>query len=296
MSQTKTFKISIPVESDGFVGRACNAPECKQYFKIYGPDHAGTLHCPYCGNEYSRDSLFTTEQLEYAKKAAMEEARVYVIEEFHNILKQATRGSKFITYKPGRRPLRRSVRPNYTERQVDTELKCADCGTKFQVYGIFGYCPGCNCENLQIYDANWAIIKRDLVAADDKNRLLRYAYGDLVSTFEMFCARKARQITPETGNFQVLFDARKFFKQHADTDILANISNDDLLALRRVFQKRHVCIHAGGEITDRYIKMIPEDQSLLGTQVALSVQELDDGANAMRLALGNLVKSIERPG
>lgn len=226
----------------------------------------------------------------------MEEARVYVIEEVQNMLKQATRGSKYITYKPGRRPRRRSVRLDYTERQVDTELNCASCETKFQVYGIFGYCPGCNCQNIQIYDANFAIIKRNLVGAEDENRQLRHAYCDLVSTFEVFCTRKARQITLETGNFQMLFDAVKFFKRHAKTDILANVLNDDLLALRRVFRNRHVCIHAGGEITKRYIKMIPEDQNLLGTRVALSVQELDDGANTMRLTLGNLVKSIERPG
>ena len=68
------------------------------------------------------------------------------------------------------------------------------------------------------------------------------------------------------------------------------------MALRRVFQKRHVCIHAGGEITDHYVKMIPEDSKLLGTQVVLTVEELDTAATAMRIALGELVKSIERPG
>ena len=78
--------------------------------------------------------------------------------------------------------------------------------------------------------------------------------------------------------------------------MLANVSGTDLLALRRVFQKRHVCIHAGGEITDRYVRMIPEDLNLLGTQVVLSADELDTAATAMRIALGELVKSIEAPG
>ncbi len=36
MSQYVTFNIAIPTDADGFVGRACDAPGCKQYFKIYG--------------------------------------------------------------------------------------------------------------------------------------------------------------------------------------------------------------------------------------------------------------------
>lgn len=292
----KTFKIAIPTDADGFVGRACDAPDCRQYFKIYVPDHGDYLHCPYCGVRFSRNSLFTSPQLKYAKEAAIEEARIYAIDEIQKMFNKAFRGSKNITYKPGRPPRKRTVRPHYVERDVDTEFECAECSIRFQVYGIFGYCPGCSCENLQIYDANWANIKRKLDTAPDKDRQLRHAYGDLVSTFEVFCNRKAKRVSQENGSFQVLFDARKYFKTHAGVDMLANITGDDLLALRRVFQKRHVCIHAGGEITDRYVKMIPEDSKLLGTQVVLTVEELDTAATAMRIALGELVKSIELPG
>lgn len=296
MSRYKTFTIRIPTDARGFVGRACDAPGCKQYFKIYVPDHGDYLHCPYCGARFSRNSLFTSPQLKYAREAAIEEARVYAISEIQKMFKDAFRGSKNVAYEPGPSPRKHTVHPNYVEREVDTEFECAECSTRFQVYGIFGYCPGCCCENLQIYDANWANIKRKLDTEPDKDRQLRHAYGDLVSTFEVFCNRKAKRFGPEQGNFQVLFDARKYFKAHAGVDILANISNDALLALRRVFQKRHVCIHAGGEITDRYAKMVPEDSKLVGTKVVLTVEELETAATAMRSALGELVKAIERPG
>ena len=296
MSHYKAFKISIPINADGFVGRACDAPNCKQYFKIFVPDHRDKLYCPYCGIQFSSESLLTSSQLNYAKEAAIEEARVYVIDEFQKMMKDTFRGSKYVTYKPSPKPQKQFIHPRYTERKVDTEFKCAECSVRFQVYGIFGYCPGCRCENLQIYDANWANIKRKLVASVDKTRQLRYAYSDLVSTFEIFCNRKAKLLTQKPGNFQVLFDTRKFFKTHANIDILANVTGDDLLALRRVFQKRHVCIHAGSEVTNQYVKMIPEDKNLLGTQVVLTVAELDTAATAMRVALGDLVKGIEQPG
>jgi len=291
-----TFNVSVPGDNKGFIGRACDAPNCKQYFKIRISDHKDTLFCPYCGSSFSKTSLLTGDQSTHIRRVATEEARVIVTSELHKAFKNAFRGSQNITYKPGTPPRKRAVIPTYKERDVDTELECSECGTRFQVYGIFGYCPGCKSENIQIYDANWAIIKLGIENATDKKRQLRHAYGDLVSTFEVFCSKKAKNITSETGDFQVLFEARKFFKKHANVDMLAPLSQTALLSLRRVFQKRHVCIHAGGIITARYIKMIPEDAQLLETVVELTESELSTAATAMRIALGELVQHLEQPG
>lgn len=292
----KTFNISVPSDERGFIGRACDSPDCKQYFKILIPDHKETLICPYCGSSFSKTDLLTGEQLDHVRRAAAEEVKAYAFDEIQKMFKNATRGSKNLTFEPGRRPPKHPVVPAYKEREVDTELECCECNTQFQVYGIFGYCPGCKCENLQIYDTNWSIIKRGIDNSNDKNRQLRHAYSDLISTFEMFCSRKAKKITSETGHFQVLFDACKFFKQHARVDMLAVLSQPALLSLRRVFQKRHVCIHAGGIINARYIKMIPEDAKLLGTAVILTETEFEEAAAAIRSVLAELVRCIERPG
>lgn len=292
----KSFVITIPTDN-GFVGRACDASECKQYFKVLTADLKEHMYCPYCGESFSKSQMLTKEHLAYARQAAVEEARVYAVAEVQKMLKSALRGARNITYKPGPKPRKRTLRSRYTERQVDTELRCPNCNTSFQVYGIFGYCPGCRFENLQIYDANWSMIERQIDEATDKNRQIRHAYGDLVSTFEDFCKRKAARLTAETANFQVLKDARKYFKDHAGVDILDGLSNPELLSLRRLFQKRHVCVHAGGKITEKYIQRIPEDNKLnIGEPVQLSKQELVEAASAMRTALGVLVQQIERPG
>lgn len=296
MDLHKTLRISIPTDNDGFIGFACNEESCRQYFKVYEKDCSEALHCPYCGTQSIRNSLLTSDQHDYAREVAVEEARVLAIEEIQRQLQRGLRGSKNIKFKPGRPPIAKRIEPRYVEREVDTEFQCEQCSTRFQVYGIFGFCPGCSQENLQLYDANWANIKRELDVASDRNRQLRHAYSDLISTFEIFCKRKAKSITQGKGKFQDLFDTRKFFKKHINVDILADIHDEDLLALRRVFQKRHVCIHAGGEITERYVKKVPEDNSLLGTQVVLTVEELDTAATAIRLALSSLIKALERPG
>ncbi len=298
--QNKTFQIAVPTDDDGFIGRACDNPECGQYFKVFLANHQEHLHCPYCGNRFHKSALFTQEQMHHVKKATIEELRALALNDlqkaFRGIASSSHGSGDSITYKPGRPYRKKTIRPSYSERDTDSELQCPTCDTRFRVHGIFGYCPGCREENLQIYDANWAIIKRDIHSASDQQRALRHAYSDFVSAFENFCKRKATSINKEPCNFQVLFDARKFFKVHVGVDFLDGISVADLLALRRVFQKRHVCNHSGGVITDRYVRQIPEDSRLLNQQVVLELHELETAARALRVGFAKLVQVTERRG
>lgn len=294
-----SFKVSMPTDDEGFIGRACDSTDCGQYFKILVTDYKEDLYCPYCGAKFGKNNLFTRDQQKYLTEAIKEEGRVCVAKELQKMFKNMCRSSSSrksgLTYKPAR-IAKRPVHPDYVEREVDTELRCPTCKTRFQVYGIFGYCPGCRAENLSIYDANWNIIKKEVDSSDNSQRALRHAYGDLVSTFEIFCERKAAMLTNESCNFQMLFEARKFFKRHTGVDILNGLNKNALLALRRVFNKRHAYIHCGGRITDKYIRMVPEDSKLLNQQATLDLAELEKAATAMRSAIAAIVKAVEKLG
>ncbi len=294
MNNKLTFTVTIPTD-EGFVGRACNNPECGQYFKIFVESNKDVMFCPYCGLDFSSDELHTSDQIEYVTEVAKEELFVDIQEQFQDILKKISGTSSDITFIPNRIQSR-TVTPKYKERKIDSELECPKCHTRFQIYGIFGYCPGCKEENLLIYDINLKIIENEIVASDNSERQLRHAYADLVSTFENFCARKSSKITSEKGNYQVLFDARRFFKKHINTDILLDVPPEQLSALRRLFQKRHIYVHSDGTINAKYIKNIPEDKLLLGQKAVLSIEELKSAAGGMRVILLNLVKAVETKG
>lgn len=298
MDNKLTITVSIPAD-EGFVGRACNNPGCGQYFKISTNSNKDVMFCPYCGTEFSSNELLTADQVKFVTEVAKEKAFVYIQEQFQNMLKEtfgtSSSGGSGITYKPGRIQ-ERIVTPKYEERKVDSELDCPKCHTKFQVYGIFGYCPGCKEENLLIYDANLNIIESEIATSDNSERQLRHAYADLVSTFENFCARKSSKIAGEKVNFQVLFDARRFFKKYINIDILSDLSPGQLLALRRLFYKRHIFVHSDGTINAKYIQNIPEDRLLIGQKAMLSIEELKSAAEGMRIALLNLVKAVETRG
>jgi hypothetical protein len=175
------------------------------------------------------------------------------------------------------------------ERKVDSSLTCHQCNVRFQVDGIFGFCPKCKAEQTRVYDANLAIIRREVEQGPSADRALRHAYADLVSTFELLCKRRARKITAEKGQFQNLEATRQFFKQHCSVDVFAQLNDSEWLYLRRLFQKRHLRTHATEVIDDRYINQIPEDTHLLGRPPALSLAEFEAAAEALRMVVDRIV-------
>jgi Zn finger protein HypA/HybF involved in hydrogenase expression len=288
------FTISLPTDQ-GFLGRECNNPECKGYFRVHKESLKQEMYCPYCGILFPNDKLWTDDQNRYVTEVTKEKATEYFHKEIDkalNDLARNTAGNPFIkvTHHPNNYRAK-TVTPNYKEHQVDSELTCPSCDFRFQVYGIFGYCPGCRNENLVIYDANLEIIKLEVSAGQDPQRALRHAYADLVSTFEAFCKRKAQTFTTETTHFQKIFESRKFFKDHLGIDFLEDLNKDELLALRRVFQKRHAYEHYQGVIEEKYVRIIPEDSGLLNQKAELSLDEFVVASQALRKVLDKLIQT-----
>ena len=155
-----SFTISIPTDN-GFLGRQCNNTDCMKYFKVHTDSMKTEIYCPYCGEKFNKEELWSADQLNYVKEVAKEEAFDFIQKEFSNMFKSAFSRSKYITFKEGAPHVKKIPNPPQ-EKVVDSELTCPECNSKFQVYGIFGFCPGCRSENILLYDANWEIIKQEI--------------------------------------------------------------------------------------------------------------------------------------
>lgn len=288
--RNKTFTISIPTDQ-GFLGQICPSKECGKYFKIHDDHFGKIIYCPYCGSELKDADLFTPEQQKYFETKAKDIAVDYMIDEIDKMFSSAFRGSKYIKYTKSPKKRTHSAPRTIKEQKVDSEISCPDCGTKFQVFGIFGYCPICRSENIMIYEANLGIIKSRIQSVEDQQRELRYAYNDLVSTFEYSCKRISKKHGLSTDvNFQNLADTRKHFKNSPlSIDFNNSISDAEYLILRRVFEKKHVNQHNRGIINDKYVRLIPQDRKLLGQKAILSLEEFEDAVKILRKVIGSLI-------
>lgn len=285
MSNILSFKISIP-SKDGFVGRECNNSICKRYFKIHQESLKDDMYCPYCGELFNKNELWTQDQLSFARAQVVEEGTAHIMGKMDEIFKDAFRNTKNVIYKSSGSYQKKYIAPP-AEKKMDVEIRCSNCKAGFQVYGTFGYCPCCRYDNILIYDTNITIILEEIDSASDKSRALRHAYNDLVSTFEDFCKKK--NTTGKAYNFQNLDSAAQFFKTVSGKNLLENISNSETEIIKRFFQKRHVYQHNHGIIDQKYISIVPADTALLNTMAILDLNELKDATVVLRKMLLNVI-------
>ena len=93
--------VNLPLDANGFLRRAC--PSCAREFKWLSAkdDETGVpsdeVLCPYCGKPSPSGEWFTTEQYEYIKSVAIDEAFEKVVQptldDLSNSLRQLSRST-----------------------------------------------------------------------------------------------------------------------------------------------------------------------------------------------------------
>jgi Site-specific recombinase XerD len=72
-----SFTVTFPTEG-GFLGRECKGKECGRYFKVHENSLRDPMYCPYCGKRFSKDDLFTGDQIKHAQEQGVELAKEYM--------------------------------------------------------------------------------------------------------------------------------------------------------------------------------------------------------------------------
>lgn len=276
--------VNFPTD-EGFWGRECES--CNKYFKIHIDDMKEKNFCTYCGEEFEGEELRTKKQ----QKEIQRVAEQVVVSEFQKMMASVFRPKKTknIEYKPGKR-VKVTPPKNHLEEKVDSEIHC-DCGTRFHVYGIFGYCPGCQDENIMIYEENLKIVLKEIENTNNKQRQLRHAYDDLVSTFEYFGKQYGDKLgAAKNTNYQNLTNTRKALKKF-QIDIYEGLKPDEKLTIKKVFLKKHAFQHHRGKITEEYIRAFPQEKLTLTDNLELNDQEFKDAVTVLRKMIDQIVKT-----
>lgn len=309
-----TTSVAIPLDEDGYFGREC--PSCEAPFKMRQDEYEALpeeieLTCPYCGHREEHSAFMSAAQRERVLAAAKGIALQYAHEQINDMLgrtfgrrSRPRRSGSFVSietsYKPGSPPPIKAL-PDIVEKQTRRIVECSSCGTHHAVYSATAFCPVCGprpaTEKLleAIEAARGALAIEDRFDHDERENLRaagvfeRFAVDaieSVVSLFEQFAREQFFERvddgdahTKNKGNiFQRLDDTATLFCDHADIDLPSLVGTDRWERLKRAFAQRHVLVHNGGVVDEKFLNQVPGTSLKLGQRL---VVRRDDGQSAL---------------
>lgn len=284
------FMVFIGSDSEGKYGHEC--PACKSYWR----DQSGANFCPNCGIRGEVQDFLTTAQRSYVAQYCekMREALQADADGEYTIDMDAVADAAGT---PSEKP------PfYYAEQSQQNKFDCSACGSFNDILGVFGYCSRCGTRNdLQELSQKVVPATRERINTGGPYEA---CVRDLVAAFDSLVGRYAEQLTrqvPLTKGRRNKLENRRFhnlglvakdLKEIFDIDILEGLSAEDTQFATRMFYRRHVYEHKGGEVDEKYI----EDSGDMSVRPKQALHETQESAHriaglVLKMA-GNLHKGF----
>lgn len=286
------FRISLPTDEHGYLGRECPNADCKGYFKLVsgtGLKGITTCHCPYCGHTADQSDFHTPDQIEYAKSIAIREVTGAIVKDLKDLeFDVKPRGAFGI----GLSMKVKSGPPHpirwYREAALETHIECSGCTLKYAVFGVFAFCPDCRQHNsLQILDKNLELVLKmlDMAVSSEaelEGRLVENALEDCVSAFDGFgreiCRVHAAEATDpgraEKISFQNLEGAKQNLRTLFKINLAEGLTDDEWNTAVRAFEKRHLLSHKMGVVDTDYVRKSGDIRAIVGHKVSIDAGEV----------------------
>jgi hypothetical protein len=180
-----------------------------------------------------------------------------------------------------------------SEQSQQRKFTCTACEEFNDILGRFGYCSRCGTRNDLADFAEQPIpaIRNRLNSDDSPEDCVR----DAVAAFDSFMAQLAKQLAelvPQTDArrrrlltqaFHKLDEIRATFRDWFDIDVCAGMGEDECDFVARMFFRRHVYEHNGGEVDQKYL----DDSGDTTVRLKQHIRETKEQAHKL---LGSLVK------
>jgi hypothetical protein len=180
-----------------------------------------------------------------------------------------------------------------SEQSQQRKFTCQACGEFNDILGRFGYCSRCGTRNdlSDFEEQTVQMIRKHLNDGNAPEDCLR----DAVASFDSFMAQIAKQLialVPLTKARQNRLSKQRFYdldevqttlKDWFDIDIFAGMKEEERRLVARMFHRRHVYEHNGGEVDQKYLDDTGDVTVCLKQHIHESRQDVHD-------LLGSLVK------
>jgi hypothetical protein len=260
-------------DSHGMFGHQC--PICNQYWRSRSPSPRWKQTCPYCGLKLKPHETITEKQQRYIEAFCRLYAdAVACPEDKKHVLRMDLLATEALKSGP-RQPF------YYTEEQQQRLYECRHCGAITDIIGRYCYCSLCGTHNSadEVEDAIIELRKRVVQPGSHEA-----CVTESVAAFDSCARQMAKQLAsriPMTPNRKRDWDQKLFHNLPAfadglrtvfDIHVLRGLTEDEAAFAARMFFRRHVYEHNGGEVDARYIEA-SGDETVRPKQVIRETRE-----------------------
>jgi hypothetical protein len=278
--------VFLSSDSEGEFGHNC--PRCGGYWRS-GP---WPNVCPYCAVQASGHDFLSHAQLRYVREYC---------QRLGTALGSAVDGDVVIDMdavadavgKEGEKPAF-----YVSEKSQQHKFTCEACDQFNDILGRFGYCSSCGTRNdLAIFRDTIVPAIRDRINAgtppEDRVR-------DAVASFDTFLGQYGTQLAehvPLSGRREARLlkqryhdaeEVRETFARWFDIDIRSGLRDEDWDFVVRMFHRRHVYEHKGGEVDQKYL----EESGDATVELKQHIRETQESAHRLLNALLRMARNV----
>lgn len=288
MADTITISVEFPTDDQGLVGREC--PNCGEYFKLKPGTGLATpsCTCPYCEHTSESGEFFTQDQIEYLQSVAAKRFIEPVLRDFQEGLKRLeTSSNAFFQIRVSGEAIDFPIK-YFSERDVETNVICDNCGLVFAVYGVFARCPDCTrLTSMSIFKKSLEVARKRLELVDRippsekdlTDALLSDTLSAGVAAFDSLGKRLRGEypsLLPSKPHnlFQNLDSLSAALKSSVGSSLENILGVNEYAEVYELFQVRHLWDHSFGEIDEDFITKTQTDRAMLRKKYELSKEQV----------------------
>lgn len=318
LENLKSVSVGIENDKKGYTDKQCPSEDCEFLFKVNSEDWLNifkdeAVWCPMCRHEAPADQWFTIAQVEHAKEEAFKVVSGLVGKSLSNMTKSFNRGRSkngfvSISMKFKSSNGRTFTIPAKAAEEMELDIKCENCQSRFSVVGSAFFCPACGhnsvtqtfTDSLRKIKAkvdNLEIIREALISASSKDEaelicrsLQETCISDGVVAFQKLCEGLYEPYGKAPFNaFQRLEQGSELWTKAFGKGYKNWLTPSELIELNILFQKRHLLSHNEGIVDEKYISKSGDASYKSGQRIVVSVNDIE----SLLLILNKLSEALK---